>query len=197
MLDANVIVRARAGDAAAIDDLARHVLAIALRVAASITGSRDTADDIAQTTTMLALGALGKLRDETKLDAWVARTATRESLRHLASPQRVRESLEADVEPRATSLPADLAFERLAGDPDVRAALARLSPQQRAALSLRYVLDLDDRSIARALGCRVGTVHALLSRGRARLRADTSLSPFHPQRIPAERASTHPHHPRR
>ena len=48
--------------------------------------------------------------------------------------------------------------------------LAGLPPRQRAALTLRYVHDLPDAAIARALGCRTGTVRSLLSRGRAALR---------------------------
>jgi RNA polymerase sigma-70 factor (ECF subfamily) len=49
-------------------------------------------------------------------------------------------------------------------------------PKQRVALVLRYVHDLSDVQIAGALGCRVGTAHALLSRGRAALRHDATLA---------------------
>lgn len=57
-------------------------------------------------------------------------------------------------------------------------ALAELPPRQRLALALRYVHDLSDAQIAAALGCRHGTVHALLSRGRAGLRRDPQLAQF-------------------
>ena len=50
--------------------------------------------------------------------------------------------------------------------------LAGLPPRQRAALTLRYVHDLPDAAIAKALGCRTGTVRSLLSRGREALRQD-------------------------
>jgi RNA polymerase sigma factor (sigma-70 family) len=56
------------------------------------------------------------------------------------------------------------------------AALAELPPKQRLALALRYVHDLSDAEIAAALGCRPGSVHALLSRGRAALRGDARLA---------------------
>jgi len=55
-------------------------------------------------------------------------------------------------------------------------ALRELPPKQRIALALRYVHDLSDEQIAAALGCRRGTVHALLSRGRDALRRDAQLS---------------------
>jgi RNA polymerase sigma factor (sigma-70 family) len=56
------------------------------------------------------------------------------------------------------------------------AALAELPPKQRMALILRYVHDLSDGEIAAALGCRPGTVHGLLSRGRTALRRDPKLT---------------------
>ena len=49
-------------------------------------------------------------------------------------------------------------------------ALASLSPRQRTALALRYVEDLDVRSIAERMGCSEGTVKSQLSRGTERLR---------------------------
>jgi RNA polymerase sigma-70 factor (ECF subfamily) len=49
--------------------------------------------------------------------------------------------------------------------------LEGLPARQRAALTLRYVHDLPDAAIARALRCRHGTVRSLLSRGREAVRA--------------------------
>jgi RNA polymerase sigma-70 factor (sigma-E family) len=44
-------------------------------------------------------------------------------------------------------------------------ALAGLAPRRRAALVLRYYLDLSEADIASALGCRRGTVKSLTHRG--------------------------------
>ncbi len=52
----------------------------------------------------------------------------------------------------------------------VRTALARLKPRHRAAVFLRYYLDLPEAAIADALGCRPGTVKSLLHRGLAVLK---------------------------
>lgn len=54
--------------------------------------------------------------------------------------------------------------------PAVREALSRLKPRQRAAIFLRYYLDLPEAEIAAALGCRSGTVKSLLHRSLAILR---------------------------
>jgi len=48
--------------------------------------------------------------------------------------------------------------------------LATLPERQRAALVLRFFHDLPDEEIGQALGCRVGTVRSLVSRGLATLR---------------------------
>jgi RNA polymerase sigma factor (sigma-70 family) len=45
-----------------------------------------------------------------------------------------------------------------------------LPHRQRAALVLRYFHDLPDDEIGSALGCRIGTVRSLISRGLAALR---------------------------
>jgi hypothetical protein len=49
-------------------------------------------------------------------------------------------------------------------------ALRRLSPNQRAAIVLRHVLDLDTSEVARRMGTVEATVRVHLHRGRRRLR---------------------------
>ncbi len=53
---------------------------------------------------------------------------------------------------------------------DVVAALAELTPRQRAALVLTDVMDYSSEEAARALGVKAGTVRGLASRARATLR---------------------------
>ena len=51
----------------------------------------------------------------------------------------------------------------------VEDALAHLSVRQRTALVLRFYADLSEGEIARALGCRPGTVKSLVHRGLRQL----------------------------
>jgi RNA polymerase sigma factor (sigma-70 family) len=57
----------------------------------------------------------------------------------------------------------------------LRDALAALSVRERTVIALRYVDDLSDHEIARAMGCRPGTVRSLLSRARTRLSRHPAL----------------------
>lgn len=55
---------------------------------------------------------------------------------------------------------------------ETRAALSRLSPRSRAAVVLRYFVDIPDPEIAEILGCRPATVRTLLHRAMKQLREE-------------------------
>jgi RNA polymerase sigma factor (sigma-70 family) len=172
--------RYRAGDTGAAEALARRACALALRTAAAILRSREEASDVAQDVAVDALRSLAKLRDPDAFDAWVHRITVRHALRAVRRRGGVREAetplalLSEAAHPAAPEGP-DRDMVLTARDV-LAAALAELPPKQRLALALRYVHDLSDEEIAAALGCRPGSVHALLSRGRAALRGDAQLA---------------------
>lgn len=68
---------------------------------------------------------------------------------------------------RAAELPGHV---EVLGDPDVRAALGRLSPMQRAVVFLTYWEDLPPGEVGRLLGIAPGTAKAHLARARSALR---------------------------
>jgi RNA polymerase sigma factor (sigma-70 family) len=74
-------------------------------------------------------------------------------------------------------------YAQVADRDEIWGLLATLPQRQRAALVLRYFEDLADDEIAGALGCRVGTVRSLLSRGLTSLRGQTAA----PQQWPPAR----------
>ena len=68
--------------------------------------------------------------------------------------------------------------------------LRSLSRRQREVVALRYLADLPEADVARALGCSVGTVKQHASRGLAALRValgPTSDLPAHRHRPPPPR----------
>ncbi|WP_433538000.1 SigE family RNA polymerase sigma factor [Micromonospora sp. CA-249363] len=62
----------------------------------------------------------------------------------------------------------------------VRAALGRLTRQQRAIVTLRYLEDLSVAETAAILNCSVGTVKVQSARAMAALRRDPRLSTYSP-----------------
>jgi len=152
--------------AAGLDDraLAERALRIGKRTALGVLRDPEAAADVAQEVAIAALRGAGAIRDARALDAWLHRVATWSALRHAR-----REARRRDAERRE---PVDARRHAEADRPDAAAdVLAVLPPRQRAALTLRYVHDLSDKDIARALGCRTSTVRTLLARGRDTLRA--------------------------
>lgn len=168
------------GDRSAGEELARSAMRLALRTAAALVESREEAADVAQEVAIDVLGSLDKLRDPEAFNAWVHRITVRRTLRRL----KLRRRAGAAETPLALlddydQPPAPEGADRdtvLAARGALVAAFAALPPKQRLALALRYVHDLSDAEIAAALGCRTGTVHALLSRGRGALRQDKQLA---------------------
>ena len=165
---------------AEVEELARRALQLALRTSAAILESREEAGDVAQDVAVDVLRSHGELRDPAAFDAWVHKITVRQAMRHLKRRRRARRSEtplallpEAEEPPSASGTDPDLT---LAARAALATAIAALPPKQRIALALRYVHDLSDSEIAAALDCRPGTVHALLSRGRQRLRSDSQLA---------------------
>ena len=60
---------------------------------------------------------------------------------------------------------------------DLRAALAKLPPRQRAAIVLRFYCDLPVEEVGRELGCAPGTVKSQTARGIDTLRRILDTSP--------------------
>ena len=135
---------------------------------------------MAQDVAVEVLRSLGRLRDPEAFDAWVHRIAVRRAGRALGNRrQRARQEVALDGPDAA----GQLAEEQcdldgvLAARQELQRGLAQLPVKQQLALVLRYVHDLSDDEIAAALGCRPGTVHALLSRGRVGLRRHIGRDP--------------------
>jgi RNA polymerase sigma-70 factor (ECF subfamily) len=178
-LVAEQVRRFRGGDGDAVEPLARRALRMSLRTASALMRSREDAADVAQEVAVDVLGSLGKLRDPEAFDAWVHRITVRHAMRRLRkdrSTRRIQAPLALLDEEGLREAIADGDIDsRLAARQALVGALSRLPVRQRVALALRYVHDLPDAEIAAALRCRVGTVHALLSRGRKSLREDRQL----------------------
>jgi RNA polymerase sigma-70 factor, ECF subfamily len=88
--------------------------------------------------------------------AWIYRVAFRVAIDEIRSDRRRGSMVDASSPPP-----------ELAGLVD---ALRKLSPNQRAAIALRYMMDLDISEVAHRMGISTPTVRVHIHRGRARLR---------------------------
>lgn len=167
-----VAIRSRSVAAPAADALepaaaAKRALVVGRATALGVLGDREAAADVAQEVAIVAVRKARTVREPAALDAWLHKIAVRTALAHARRGRRrqAAEYAHHDATVAAASPQDDAKLVYLLE------LLTDLPARQRAALTLRYVHDLSDAAIARALGCRTGTVRSLLSRGRAAIRA--------------------------
>ena len=139
------------------------------KVCMAIADDRAIADEATQSAWVIAWKRLGDVRDEGHLRPWLVTVAANETKQLLRKRRR-----RANVE-----VAADVAPVTGGGDPasdvvdiDVRDAMARLNPDDRALLALRYVAGFDSNELGQVLGIKPGTVRQRLRRLLERLREE-------------------------
>jgi len=147
----------------------RHYAAL-LRVVGGIVGDAAAAEDVVQETFLRLYRS--PPQDNTHIRAWLYRVAANLASNHLRRERRRahREALQTSYA-HANKGDADVE-EKLVRDDEafrVRAALARLSPRDRACLWLRYS-GASYAEIAAALGIKRSAVGTVLARARARFK---------------------------
>src|SRR5829696_7692231 len=127
--------------------VATHHLGM-LKVSLAVSGDMTVAEEAVQAAWMLAWRRLPSLRDGERLRPWllsIAANQARDALRR----RRRRPIVELEVADKATAV-GDPAGRP--GDIDLRNAMAKLDPADRALVALRYVAGLDSFELSRALG---------------------------------------------
>lgn len=153
-------------DAERIEGLYRQHIGVARAVAVAITGDPVLAEDLAQDAFIRCASRLGGLRDPEKFRGYLLRTVMHIAtsyFRRRRIEQRALQRLAAEQRAEPPSAETELTSELLSG-------LRSLPVRQRTALTARFLLDWDEAETAEAMGCGVGTVKSLTSRGLARLR---------------------------
>lgn len=140
------------------------------RVCFVICGDLDVADEAVQAAWPIVWRKLGSLRDPGRLRPWLVSIAANEA-RQLVRRGRRRTVVElAMVGPMNGGVdPAGHV-----GDLDLANALAKLDPDDRALLALRYVAGFDSTELARATGRSPSGTRARLARLLGRLRTELS-----------------------
>jgi len=162
-----LVAAAARGETGALDTLlARHVDRIHA-VCRRILGNDHDAADATQDALLAIVKSIRTFDGRAQFSTWCYRIATNAALDETRRRGR-RPAPNDDVPDRASDAepPTD---ERVAAALDVDAALARLTPEFRAAVVLRDIAGLDYSEIATVLDIPAGTVRSRIARGRAAL----------------------------
>jgi RNA polymerase sigma-70 factor (ECF subfamily) len=168
---AGLLSSAVAGDEVAF----RHLIAAyhedMRRVAAYVAADQSVAEEATQAAWLIAWRKLGNVRDEAHLRPWLVSVAANEAKR-LVRKRRRRAVVEtvADVSGEPGGVDPATGIAAL----DLDAALARLDPDDRALLAMRYVVGFDSTELAAAIGISPSGTRSRLERLLRRLREDLS-----------------------
>jgi RNA polymerase sigma factor (sigma-70 family) len=169
-----LVERARAGDAAAYEELVQLHQGIAFRTAFLVCGNAADAEEVAQDAFVKAWRALARFRPRAPFRPWLLRIVANEARNRRRSAGR-RAGLElrlaAEASGDTVSSPEG---EAVARERRTRllAALGQLREEDRLVLACRFLLDFGEAETAAALGIRRGTVKSRQSRALARLREE-------------------------
>ena len=173
---ARLIIRAKAGDRTAFDQIIishqRKIISLAWRML----GNQEDARDAAQETFMRVYKSFGRFDPAQDFNGWLYRIAVN-VCRDLARKRRGNHySLEAEVESGAIAEPAsqqDTESAALLGQEHaiLFRALAALPEKERAAIVLRDLEGLATEEVARILGSSPTTVRSQICAARVKIKA--------------------------
>lgn len=169
--DADLVVRARAGDDGAFAELydrwADRVHSLCARV---LDGDRHEAGDAAHDTFLVAWGRLDQLRQPERVGPWLLAIARHESIRRGKRRARAR-PVESMSDHAADDAEADAGLDH---DPDeltkvVWDAAESLNTRDKALLELSLVQQMEGRDLASAAGVDHSQLHVVVARMREHL----------------------------
>ena len=148
-----------------------------------LTHNHADAEDLVQETYVRAIPAVGRLRPESNIKAWLFKILRNIWLNQLRKRRSDPQIVESDMEGRSVDNlvnPGKDSYEIYAGKVDVRrvrAAIEQLSLESREVILLREFEELSYQEIASLLDCPPGTVMSRLARARSKLRVLLSSTP--------------------
>jgi len=141
------------------------------------TGSRSEAEDLLQETFLRLVRGLGKYREKDRFEVWLFRLARNLLIDYWRKRKLIRAGDlggdDGDGWLIETQAGGDDPVEALAGmeaRDELQAALARLSPEQRETILMRYFSGLSFEEIARTSDVPLGTALARVHRGLKQLK---------------------------
>ena len=167
------ITTLRGGDISGLETLVRLFQLPATRTAYAILGNRQAAEDVAADAFLTLYNRIGQYNPQRPFAPWFYRIVVNAALK--AARAQKRTPSPNSLDPDWLDLPSNLPGpEEEAAMREMRllllSAIYTLPPHQRAAIVLRYYLDMDEATMAHTLGCPLGTVKWRLHAAKQRLR---------------------------
>jgi RNA polymerase sigma-70 factor (ECF subfamily) len=161
-----LLAAAQAGDQACFERLIEPQIAVGFRLAAAMLSDAGQAEDAVQEATLRAWRSIGQLRAGTQVRSWYL-TIVANRCRSVRRARWWSVIRVPETRPGLPS-PADDADQR----EDLSRALARLSPDERAAVFLHFYEDMNSREVGDALGITATAARSRIHRALRRLRVD-------------------------
>jgi RNA polymerase sigma-70 factor (ECF subfamily) len=174
--EAELVGRARAGDAAAYGELVRMHQQIAMRTAWLVTRNATEAEDAVQEAFVKAYRALGRFREGSPFRPWLLAIVANEARnRRRFAARSDRLALRVAGAPSGSAAPSPEAAALLDEERTLLVeALNAMREEDRLVVGYRYLVGLSEAETAEALGVPAGTVKSRLSRALVRLRSALS-----------------------
>lgn len=167
----DVLASAVAGDEMAFRRIIAEHHEDMRRVCLAIAGDHAVADDAVQAAWLVAARKLGKVQGPARLRPWLVSVAVNEAKQIL---RRRRRLAEIEGPGDASEVPGGIDPATGIAAVDLRAALARLDPDDAALLAMRYVAGFDSNELALATGISASGTRSRIERLLRRLREDLS-----------------------
>jgi RNA polymerase sigma-70 factor (ECF subfamily) len=166
--DADLVARAQTGRLDAFEELVRRHRLATYRVALRMLGDEGDAEDATQDAFVQAWRNLAGFRADAAFSTWMYRVVTNRCLNMLRARRRTEPLAESHEAP--ASRPDRIAEARWQVQ-DLKRAIGRLTPEQRAPLVLRELEGRTYEEIATALDVSIPAVKSRLHRARLELLA--------------------------
>jgi RNA polymerase sigma-70 factor, ECF subfamily len=177
--DLAVVARVRAGDRDAFRILVERHSRSVFRLAYSLTGHEQDAEDIVQETFLKAFRQIDRFESRSAFATWLYRITVNCS--HDLLRQRPRAGSHPSLDDPDSCVPAELADTSAAADPlrefasrrideHVRTAMGSLSDQERSAFVMRHYEGLSIEEIGRVLGLKTSAAKHSVFRAVQKLR---------------------------
>src|SRR6266705_1185256 len=174
-----LVAAARAGDAAAFEELVNRYEGKIFRLTRNITGNHEDAEDAMQDAFFKAYAHLRDFHGDSRFYTWLVRIAANEALMRLRKRRPNQFSLDEPVEGDEDLMPREL--EDWGPSPEQRFAqtemheilsevIDKLEPDFRVVFVLRDIEELSTEETAKTLGISVPAVKSRLLRARLKLR---------------------------